>query len=125
MLGSLQHPNIVQVFDFGMHDNMPYLVMELVSGGDLSARTAERQQAPRVSAEIVEALTHAVQAAHDKGMIHRDLKPANVLMALDGTPKITDFGLAKKLDTGEGLTVTGVLLGLLRTWPRSKHAEKK
>src|SRR5262245_42167078 len=110
-LGSLQHPNIVQVFDFGMHEGMPYLVMEYIGGGGLDAKLAGRPPRPRRAAELIEVLARAMQVAHEKNIIHRDLKPANVLLGADGAPKITDFGLAKRLEVGAGLTATGAVMG--------------
>jgi serine/threonine protein kinase len=85
--------------------------MELVEGGSLSGACRGTPLAPRRAAELVHQLACAVQHAHERGVIHRDLKPANVLLATDGMPKLTDFGLAKRLDHGPGLTETGVLLG--------------
>src|SRR5262249_35868444 len=69
---------------------------------------------PRETAELVEALARAVQAAHDGGVVHRDLKPANVLIGSDGRPKVTDFGLSKRVEGGDGLTRTGAILGTPR-----------
>jgi eukaryotic-like serine/threonine-protein kinase len=108
----LQHPNIVQVFKIGEHEGRPYLVLEYVAGGDLAEHLAGRPQPPRASAELLATLAGAVHHAHQMGVVHRDLKPANILLqsAGFGTPKITDFGLAKRLDE-EGLTQTGDLLG--------------
>jgi serine/threonine protein kinase len=107
----LQHPHIVQVYETGASQGRPYLVMELVPGSSLAEKLAAAPLEARAAAELVRALASAMQHAHERGIIHRDLKPANVLLLPDGTPKITDFGLAKRLDVGEGQTRAGQLLG--------------
>jgi WD40 repeat protein len=112
----LQHPNIVQIFDSGMHEGQPYYAMELVEGWTLSQQLDGKPQAPRRAAQMVQVLARAVHYAHEHGIIHRDLKPSNVLLTGDGQLKITDFGLAKQLNAGataaQGpLTVSGVTLG--------------
>ncbi len=106
----LQHPNIVQVHEVGEHDGRPFFSMEFCTGGALDRKLNATPLTPKGAAALVESLAGAVQAAHDKGVIHRDLKPANVLLTEDGAPKVTDFGLAKKLDE-EGLTATGAVMG--------------
>jgi len=103
IVAQLAHPNIVQVFDIGEHDGHPYLALELVEGGSLDRHTERKPQTPRFAAEAVETLARAIHVAHSQHIIHRDLKPANILMCKDGTLKITDFGLAKRLvDTPAG-----------------------
>ena len=106
----LQHPNIVQVYEVGEHDGMPYFSMEFCPGGSLGQKLQGTPLAPKEAARLVETLAQAVQAAHDKGVIHRDLKPGNVLMAEDGTPKVVDFGLAKQMDAA-GQTQSGAVMG--------------
>jgi WD40 repeat protein len=107
----LQHANIVQIFEVGQRDGLPYFAMEFVSGGSLDKLLAGTPLAPRKAAALVEALARAMQFAHDHGIIHRDLKPGNVLLAPDGTPKIGDFGLAKRLDDVGHVTVSGAVMG--------------
>jgi hypothetical protein len=109
-IARVQHPNIVQVYETGTHDGRPYLSLEFCPGGSLENQLAGKPLPPREAAALVRGLATAVQAAHDARVIHRDLKPANVLLAADGTPKITDFGLAKRLDA-VGRTQTGAVLG--------------
>jgi tRNA A-37 threonylcarbamoyl transferase component Bud32 len=106
----LQHPNIVQIFEVGDHGGLPFLSLEFCPGGSLDRKLNGTPIRARDAAELVEKLARAVQAAHEKGVLHRDLKPANVLLAEDGAPKITDFGLAKKLDAA-GQTQSGAVLG--------------
>ena len=107
----LQHPNIVQVYEIGAHDGLPYFSLEFVDGGSLGQKAARQPQPPREAAQLVEVLAQAVHYAHERGIIHRDLKPANVLLCADGTPKIADFGLAKFLDDESGATYTGMVIG--------------
>src|SRR5215469_2008445 len=107
----LQHPNIVQVYEVGEHERRPYFSLEFVDGGNLSGRLAGAPQRPRDAAVLTQTLARAVQYAHEQGIVHRDLKPANVLVTTGGTVKITDFGLAKRLDIDSGYTHTGQVMG--------------
>ena len=109
----LDHPHVVRLYSFDDHNGLPYYAMEYVPGETLADRLqAAGPLAPRAAAELVRTLAGAVGYAHGKGVLHRDLKPANVLLAADGTAKITDFGLAKFLDDGpDGLTRTNMVLG--------------
>jgi serine/threonine-protein kinase len=109
-IARLQHPNIVQIFEVGEHGGLPFLSLEFCPGGGLDSKL-KGPLPPQQAGELVRTLAGAVQAAHQAGIIHRDLKPANILFLADGTPKITDFGLAKKIEGGDGLTQTGAILG--------------
>jgi hypothetical protein len=106
----LRHPNIVQIYEVGAHDGKPYFSLEFCEGGNLEKRLGGTPLPPREAAGLVEVLARAMAAAHQKGIIHRDLKPANVLLADDGTLKVTDFGLAKKVGEA-GQTASGAIMG--------------
>jgi serine/threonine protein kinase/Tfp pilus assembly protein PilF len=110
-IARLQHANIVQVYDIGEQAGQPFFSMEYVEGGSLDKKLAHKPQAPRDAAQMVRQLAEAMDAVHQAGIVHRDLKPANVLLMKDGTPKITDFGLAKRLDDDSGETRTGAVMG--------------
>ena len=107
----LRHPNIIQIYDVGLAGGIPYFSLELLEGGSLADRIAGTPQSARPSGELLATLARAMQAAHDSGIVHRDLKPQNVLFDRDGTPKVTDFGLAKRLEVEAGPTLTEDVMG--------------
>jgi serine/threonine protein kinase len=138
-VASLQHPNIVQIYEVSEHNRCPYFSLEFMDGGSLDKHFAGQPQPPRSAAELVETLARAMHCAHQRGVIHRDLKPANILLQSILTaedteerrdraasvlplrssvssavkhfiPKITDFGLAKRLEDA-GQTQSGTILG--------------
>ncbi len=130
----LQHPNIVQIYEVSQVEGQPYCALEFVEGGSLADRLAGRPQPPAEAAALVEVLARAMHHAHERGVVHRDLKPANVLLQLGNgewgvgngrpegpplpgppspfaTPKITDFGLAMRLDLEVSATQRGAVMG--------------
>jgi serine/threonine-protein kinase len=110
-VAQLQHPSIVQIYEVGDQDGRPFFSLEYVDGGSLARQIAGTPQSPREAAQLVQVLARAVACAHAKGVIHRDLKPANILLTRDGTPKITDFGLAKRVEEDAGHTHSGTIVG--------------
>jgi hypothetical protein len=109
----LQHPNILEVFDFADPGSEEvFLVTELVRGVTLKVfATQDALWPPELAAMVVEQLARALGHAHEAGVIHRDLKPENVMIRDDGVLKLMDFGIARVLDPGERMTVTGALVG--------------
>ncbi len=110
-IAQLQHPNIVQIFEVGEADDLPFFVLEFIRGGSLDRQIDGRPRNPHQAADLVETLALTMQVAHQQGIIHRDLKPANVLMAPQRVPKITDFGLAKQLEDSQANTASGAVVG--------------
>jgi eukaryotic-like serine/threonine-protein kinase len=108
-IARLQHPHVVQIYEAGQHDGLPFLSLEFMAGGSLARRLGGRPQPPREAATLMEELARAVDYAHKQGVVHRDLKPANVLLTEQGYPKLADFGLAKFAENG--LTTSGAILG--------------
>src|SRR5262245_16047978 len=109
-VAQLQHPHIVQIHEIGEQDGLPYFALEFVASGSLADRLDGAPLPPQEAAKLVETLARAMHVAHQRGIVHRDLKPPNVLLTTDGTPKVTDFGLAKRLGM-EGQTQSGAILG--------------
>jgi eukaryotic-like serine/threonine-protein kinase len=107
----LRHPNIVHIYEIGEVDGLPFLSLELLEGGTLEDRLAGNPQPGRSAAELMVTLARAIQMAHDAKIIHRDLKPSNVLFDSGGIPKITDFGLAKRLESDSRQTESGQIMG--------------
>jgi WD40 repeat protein/tRNA A-37 threonylcarbamoyl transferase component Bud32 len=107
----LDHPGIVPIYDFGEREGQHYYSMGYVEGGSLVDLLKEGPLPSRRAAELTQRVAEAVAYAHQRGIIHRDLKPSNVLLDKDGRPKVTDFGLAKRVEGTSHLTVTGQVLG--------------
>jgi serine/threonine protein kinase len=111
----LQHPHIVQIYDIGEHEGLPFLALEYVAGKSLAERLRSGALPPRVAAETLVKIAGAVQYAHKRGVLHRDLKPSNILLTSDEEPKIADFGLARleelPSDDIANLTSHGTVLG--------------
>ena len=107
----LQHPNIVALYEVSAHNQQPYLSMEYIGGTSLAERLSLGPLSGRRAAEYLEITARAVHYAHTRGIVHRDLKPANVLLDENDQPKVTDFGLAKQMETTSDQTRTGAILG--------------
>jgi|GEM_PF-3196780 len=107
----LKHRNFVQIFEVGSDEGLPFLALEYCSGGSLEDRILNSPLEPRPAAELLSKLADAMDHAHQAGVIHRDLKPGNILFDEDGEPKITDFGLAKRVDEDDSHTRTVSVMG--------------
>lgn len=108
---NLRHPNIVAIYEIGEHEGRHYFSMEFIEGKNLSELTHGLPLPPQRAAGYVQTIAEAVHYAHAEGTLHRDLKPSNVLIDERDQPHVTDFGLAKRLDGGSELTVSGQVLG--------------
>jgi serine/threonine protein kinase len=126
-VAGLQHPNIVQVYDYGEHDDMPFFAMEYLEGGNLTRRLKRGRMTVAAAIDLIETLARATHYAHQHGIIHRDLKPGNILFGADGTPKVADFSIAKHLNGRGDETETGAILGTAcymapeQAWGRSRR----
>jgi serine/threonine-protein kinase len=107
----LKHPNIVQIYEVGEREGCPFFSLEYLDGGSLAIKLRGTPLTAREAAQLMQTLANAVHYAHQNGLVHRDLKPANILLTAEGTPKISDFGLAKQVDSDAGQTRTGQILG--------------
>ena len=108
---NLQHPNIVAIHEVGQHDGQQYFSMAYVEGRSLAEMIRENPLPAVQAARYVETVARAVEYAHQQGTLHRDLKPANILIDRDDQPRITDFGLARRVDADSDLTKSGQILG--------------
>ncbi len=107
---SLEHPHLVPVYDVGEHEGQAYFTMKLFEG-NLKDRIPDLLEDPRAVARLMTTVARAVHFAHQHGILHRDLKPANILMDGLGEPHVSDFGLARRVDSGAGLTQSGTVVG--------------
>ncbi len=119
---NLDHPGIVPIYEVGQHEGQHYFSMAFIEGQSLAQKAARAPLPPREAAELLAQIADAIQYAHDRGVIHRDLKPANVLLDARGQPKVTDFGLAKKLAGDSGLTASGQVMGTPSYMPPEQAA---
>lgn len=110
ILASLNHPNIITIYDIGIANDLLYISMEYVQGGDLKQRL-ELPVSPDEVLDYISKVVSALGEAHKHGIVHRDVKPANILFSDNDTPILTDFGIAKEVDTDSDLTSTGIFLG--------------
>ena len=108
---NLQHPNIVAIHEVGVHEGQHYFSMDFVEGRDLAQLVRDGPLPAQKAAELLKTISDAIQYAHQRGILHRDLKPQNVLLDERGQPRITDFGLAKRVDQDSGLTASGAVMG--------------
>ena len=113
-LAQLNHPNIVAIHDSGIHDRVPYLVMEFIDGSPLRSVLASGKLTPERALEVIPQVCDALQYAHSHGVVHRDIKPENILIDRQGRVKIADFGLAKLSVEQSRLTQSGFVMGTPR-----------
>ena len=108
---SLEHPRIVPIYEIGERDGTCYFSMKLAEGGQLDQLVRKEPMPVRKAAELIAKLAHTVHYAHQRGVLHRDLKPGNILIDTDGEPHLTDFGLARLVETDSTVTRTKEVLG--------------
>jgi len=111
LIATLKHPNIITIYDIGQSNGKVYISMEYIEGGDLKQRMQHKVFAPVEAIDVIEAIASGLACAHDNGIVHRDVKPGNILFRRDGTPILSDFGIAKRLSGDSDLTTTGMFLG--------------
>ncbi|MEO6034732.1 MAG: serine/threonine-protein kinase, partial [Verrucomicrobiota bacterium] len=121
----LQHPNIVAIHDVGVHEGQHYFSMDYVEGQNLAQRVGQQPLPPKKAARYVEIIATAIHYAHERGILHRDLKPSNVLIDSNDQPRVTDFGLARRLDGDSSLTMTGQVLGSPNFMPPEQAGGKR
>src|SRR4051794_18235039 len=122
---SLQHPAIVAIHEVGLHDGQHYFSMDFVEGHSLAELPREQPLSSRQAAEYIRDASEAVHYAHQRGTLHRDLKPSNILIDGHGRVRITDFGLAKRIQGGSELTLTGQILGTPSYMPPEQASGKR
>ena len=131
----LEHPNIVPIYEVGEHDGEDYFSMKLIEGGSLAERCSkllvsgsglekagENAKRETRAAQLISAVARAVHYAHQRGVIHRDLKPGNILVGTGDEPFLTDFGLAKRVESSQELTLSGAVLGSPNYMPPEQAA---
>jgi serine/threonine-protein kinase len=121
----LDHPHIVPVYEVGEQDGQVYFSMKLIVGGGLAEHLGAFTGVPRTAAQLVAQVARAVHHAHQRGVLHRDLKPANILLDAEGRPHVTDFGLARRLETDSSLSQSGTIVGTPGYVPPEQTSGKK
>src|SRR5512136_179515 len=111
-LAKLSHPNIVSIIDYGEHAGVPYLVMIYLPGGNLKDRLTGQPLPWQESFRLILPIARALQFSHQQGIIHRDVKPSNILMSLSGEPMLSDFGIARVLESEGTTSLTGTGVGI-------------
>jgi len=131
-VASLQHRNIVAIHEVGVHEGLHYFSMDYAEGPNLAQLVRDKPLPPKQAARYVQLIAEAIQYAHQRGILHRDLKPSNVLLDQFDQPRITDFGLAKRLTSSadfglctSDLTLTGQVLGAPSYMPPEQAAGKR
>ncbi|MCI0491292.1 MAG: serine/threonine-protein kinase, partial [Blastocatellia bacterium] len=122
---NLQHPNIVAIHEVGEHEGLHYFSMDFVEGKNLAELIAGRPLSSHKAASYLKTIAEAVAFAHGQGTLHRDLKPANILIDASDQPRITDFGLAKSIESDSGLTDTGAVIGTPNYMPPEQAGDKR
>jgi WD40 repeat protein/tetratricopeptide (TPR) repeat protein len=134
----LDHPNIVPIYEVGEHEGQHYFSMKLIEGGSLAQRLSSEPRASASSlpapslarraneaARLLATVAGAVHYAHQRGILHRDLKPGNILLDAQGQPHVTDFGLARRIEGGAGLTQSGAIVGTPSYMPPEQARAEK
>jgi tetratricopeptide (TPR) repeat protein len=122
---TLDHPNIVPIYEVGEQHGQPFFTMKLVEGSSLAQQLGRFTEDPRAAARLLERVARAVHHAHQRGILHRDLKPANILLDGQGEPHVTDFGLAKRVAGDSSLTQTGAIVGTPSYMPPEQARAEK
>ncbi|HMC63448.1 MAG TPA: serine/threonine-protein kinase, partial [Gemmataceae bacterium] len=122
---SLQHPNIVAIHEVGVHQGQHYFAMDYVQGSSLAKVLSNGPLPARGAASYLKTIAEAIHCAHERGILHRDLKPSNVLIDASDQPRVTDFGLARRLEGDSELTVTGQVLGSPNYMPPEQATAKR
>ncbi|MCX7390963.1 MAG: serine/threonine-protein kinase, partial [Planctomycetia bacterium] len=110
-IAAISHPNVIQIYDFGVTKTGPFLVIEYIDGGSLLDRCKRGAIPLEEAVEIFVQICQGLGRSHDLGIVHRDIKPANILLTKDGIAKLTDFGLAKAEAADHGMTMAGAVMG--------------
>ncbi len=111
MIAAIKHPNIITIYDIGIVEHYHYIAMEYIEGGSLEQRLKRGKMNLDQALDIIEKIADCLAVIHAKGIIHRDVKPANILFRYEDTPLLTDFGIAKQINTDQNLTSIGIIPG--------------
>src|SRR5262249_47047539 len=122
---NLNHPNIVAIHEIGQHEGQHFFSMDYIEGQNLSQFVGQKPLPPREAAKYLRTIAEAIQYAHERGILHRDLKPSNILIDQSGQPRITDFGLAKRIQEDSDLTSSGQVLGSPNFMPPEQALGKR